>query len=125
MANMDDIAEGMKKLFGRPCCVWVVEFPETLTSQKARKIYLTATDMSAAEVAQMVASQHPATEFIAYSVDAGVFTLPEQMQHGDICYSPDSRHINQDGKVSVDVINDEEGFDDSELQIITFKSPGA
>jgi hypothetical protein len=107
----------------RPCCVWIVEFTEGVDEGHRKKAYLTALDVTTLDVVRIVAGHHPGAKFTVYNVDAGVLTLPEAMQSGDCLYTPNATRADQSGNITVPEVNDEEGFDDSDSQIITFKPP--
>lgn len=108
----------------KSCCVWVVEFTKGVIEGHRKKIYMTAIECEAIDVAQIVLGHHPNTEFTVYNVDAGILTIPEKMASGDILYQPSNIRVNQHGQYGgVTSFDDEPGFDDVGSQIIMFKPP--
>lgn len=106
-----------------PVYVWIVEFTEGVVEDQRRKLFVT--DIPAAQgVASMVLRSFPMTSFTVYGVDAAMMTFPTQPPPADFIYQSTNVRVDQEGQEIVPEINDEEGFDDTDSERITFKPPG-
>ena len=110
----------------KPCCAWIVEFTAGVVDAHKKKILLTAVDVEAARVKQIIDNHWPNTSYTFYNVDSAIITLPDGLMRTDFVYQPDGRALDQDGKLQnpADLSPEPVFYDeDEDVNVIIIKPP--